>query len=392
MTTGNDKGDRVYLDHAATGWPKPPGVLQAAIDYQTNCGVSVGRGVYQSSQFASRLLLSARKRIANLIGAESTDEIAFTANGTQALVAGLYGVLGQNDHVVTSRAEHNSVLRPLACLAKTRQIEWTAAGCDHQGMFDIEELKDACNARTRLIVLTHASNVTGAIQPIQEVARFAAQRGICFFVDAAQTVGYCPINVREMGIDMLAFPGHKGACGMLGTGVLYLNQKLAAKFESPWIGGTGTDSSRLEGPFGWQEAVESGNLNMPAIASLESGVLWVQSAFDEHRVRMEDQKERVQAILQASRMFEIIGPSQLANRVPVFSVICKSLAPQELASIFDSSFGIEVRAGLHCAGLIHDNLGTSATGGTMRISLGHTSTTKDIDRLEAAIQSLEQHF
>jgi cysteine desulfurase / selenocysteine lyase len=387
-----NKIERTYLDHAATGWPKPPGVLDAAIHYQTHCGVSVGRGSYQSSQFAARLLSSTRQQIANLIGAESLDEVAFTFNGTHALVAGLYGVLRPNDHVVTTRAEHNSVLRPLACLAQARQIEWTAARCDHHGIVDVDELKRSCNARTRWIVLTHASNVTGAIQPVQEVARFAMDRGIRVFVDAAQTLGYCSINVREIGIDMLAFPGHKGACGMLGTGVLYLRRGLAEDFESPWIGGTGTDSSRLEGPFGWQEAVESGNLNMPAIASLECGVQWVQSGFDEHCKRLEEQKNRVLKILQSSSMFQLIGPPNAADRVPVFSISSKSLAPQELASIFDSSFGIEVRAGLHCAGLIHDNLGTSSVGGTVRISLGHTTTDSDLDRLESAIQSLEQYF
>jgi len=384
--------NRVYLDHAATSWPKPPGVLEALVQYQTQCGASVGRGSYQSSLHASKLLQSARQQIVTLIGASSADEVAFTGNGTHALIAGLFGILRPGDHVVTSRAEHNSVLRPLAQLSKSRGIEWTAAPCDGRGLVDVDQIMLACTPKTRMIVLTHASNVTGMIQPIAEVAKFAKQRGIVFFVDAAQTLGYCPINVKEIGLDLMAFPGHKGACGMLGTGVLYLSQDLCSEFESTWCGGTGTESSRIDGPFGWQESVESGNLNMPAIASLERGVKWVQTGFEVQRQHLESLKERVLAILQNSPMLRMIGPFQSDDRVPVFSVLAKNLAPQELASIFDSSFGIEVRAGLHCAGLIHDNLGTSETSGTVRISLGHTSTSNDVDCLESAVKSLEQYF
>jgi cysteine desulfurase / selenocysteine lyase len=383
--------ERTYLDHAATSWPKPPGVLEAFCRYQTECGVSVGRGSYRASLDAAKLLESARSQVVGLVNARSTSEIAFTANGTHALVAGLLGILRPEDHVVTTAAEHNSVLRPLAQLERDRGVRHTVVPVNEIGMVDPADVRTACQDATRLIVMTHASNVTGAIQPIEEVARFAQQRGIRFFVDAAQTIGYHPVDVTA-GIDMLAFPGHKGAGGLLGTGVLYLSQELASEFRAPWVGGTGTDSFQIEGPFGWQASVESGNINMPAIASLDEGIRWGRLHQAEQRAKLAALSARLADRLARSKMLKLIGPVSLENRVPVYSVVSESMAPQELASILDSSFGIEVRAGLHCAGLIHDNLGTKNTGGTLRVSLGHTSTEHDIERFESALADLEQHF
>ncbi|MCY2985971.1 MAG: aminotransferase class V-fold PLP-dependent enzyme [Planctomycetota bacterium] len=384
---------RFYLDHAATSWPKPPGSLEACISYQTSNGAAAGRGVYQSAEAASELVRTTRQAIAKLIGAPNANDVALCCNGTQALNAAILGLLQSRSmrdcHVVTTATEHNSVLRPLQLATHSSGITWTAVPCDATGWVDPNQLRGAMTANTRLVVVNHVSNVTGTVQDIEAIAAIAKERQALFLVDAAQSLGYLPIDVVKNGIDMLAAPGHKGAGGMLGTGILYVRSDLQKQMETIWIGGTGTQSDSIDGPFDWLAAIESGNSNLPAIASLKAGLEWLRDHKPTDSVRI--WSERILKAIQQSPNLKLVGlgfDHPTRSRLPVFSLICQTLSCHEAAMLLDSACGVETRSGFHCAGLVHSYLGTKDSGGTLRLSLGHTSTLADVEAAIAGIQLL----
>ena len=384
---------RYYLDHAATSWPKPPGSLEACVEFQRTNGAAAGRGVYQSAEASSELIRTTRQSVARLIRAPNPTDIAFCSNGTQALNASILGLLHapsmRGCHVVTTAIEHNSVLRPLQMATTSCGIVWTAVPCDATGWVDPADVCDAMRAETRLVIVNHVSNVTGTIQDVRSIAIAAKERGAVFLVDAAQSLGYIPIDVVEDGIDILAAPGHKGAGGMLGTGILYVRRELQSKLQPIWIGGTGSQSDSIEGPFDWLSAVESGNSNLPGIASLKAGLEWLERrAPDDSLWGWSNQI--LHAILQSPSL-RLIGlpPDDLVRqRLPVISLACETLSCHEMAMLLDSACGVEARSGFHCAGMIHPYLGTQQAGGTLRLSLGHTSQASDVEAAIAGIQIL----
>jgi cysteine desulfurase / selenocysteine lyase len=382
---------RVYLDHAATTWPKPPGVVEACTHYQTEIGVAASRGAYRTGEVADRVVGSTRQLLLKAIGASDPDGIAFAANGTLALHAGLMGLLSESDlssvHVVTTATDHNSVLRPLARLEDTRNLQWTAVPCDGTGAVSMDDLKNAMLPHTRLVIVNHASNVTGVVQDISRAAEIAHEAGAWVMVDAAQSLGYVELNVERMGIDLLAAPGHKGLGGMFGSGFLYASTRVRERLESPWIGGTGRSSERLRGPFGWQESMESGNLNLPAIASLQAGLSWLLEPLATSTTSALQlwTNELVDEIARHPNL-RYHGPRSGDNaRVPVISLSSLQFDCHEMAMLLNSELGIEARSGFHCAALIHSHLGTEERGGTLRLSLGHMSTSGDV---AAALQGI----
>jgi cysteine desulfurase/selenocysteine lyase len=371
---------RIYLDHAATSWPKPPGVLDACVEYQTQIGVAAGRSAYRNSQRADAIVSDVRGLIAQLIGTPHRDSIAFASNGTMALNAAILGLLHESNlesvHVVTTAIEHNSVLRPLSQLRNQRGLNWTAIPCDPDGYVNVDALESAMRPNTRLVILNHASNVTGAVTDLAPAVRIVKSHSAVVLVDAAQTLGFLPIDVNAMGIDMLAAPLHKGACGMLGTGFLYAHPLLVDRLRVPWIGGTGRISDSLDDDFPWRDAVESGNLNVPALASVGAGIRWLA----EHQETI-GWRDWMKSILDAFRRctrIRLIGPKESQDRLPVFSLVSETMDCHELAMLVDSARGWEARSGFHCAAMIHDAIGTQRYSGTLRISLGHTSTSSDV--------------
>ena len=383
---------RTYLDHAATSWPKPAQAVQACVDYQTQLGVAAGRGAYRSSERADQIVGEVRSAIAGLLGEKNPTTISFTSNGTMALHLAIHGFLHEldlrNTHVVTTSTEHNSVLRSLASLEKQRGLRWTAVPCDRGGNIDIRALRDAVEPSTRLIIVNHASNVTGAVQDLVAISEISRQAGASLLVDAAQSLGLIDIDVNNPHIDMLAAPGHKGLGGMLGTGVLYVRSALSPKLRSPWIGGTGHHSDRLVDEFPWSESAESGNLNIPAIASLGEGVRWLRGNHDAEKLRL--WTDRLIDAVEREKRLRWIGSKESREalsrlqRVPVISFTHVDLSCHEMAMLLDTTLGIEARSGFHCAAMIHRYLGTEL-GGTLRMSLGHTSTDADVD---AAIEGI----
>jgi cysteine desulfurase/selenocysteine lyase len=381
--------ERIYLDNAATSWPKPDSVYQAVDEYQRSNGAAAGRGVYRSAQAAERIVSQCRKRLADFVGATSPQQIVFTLNGTDSLNLALHGVLRAGDHVVSSVCEHNSVLRPLHALRESQQVSSTLVGCNREGVIDPAEVRSAIQPQTRLIALTHASNVTGAIQPLVEIGKIAAEKKVLFLIDAAQSLGHFPLNVNELGCHLLAAPGHKGLFGPLGTGLLYIAPGMEAQLQPIRQGGTGTRSDEPQQPTSLPDRYEAGNLNVPGIAGLNAGLAWLQERGVETVQRHETElRELLVSELTALPHVTVYGPRGEQPAVGVVSFNIRDFDPQEVAAALDAAAGLELRSGLHCAPLTHTALGTAPTG-TVRASFGPFTTAEQIQTLIAAVRDFE---
>jgi cysteine desulfurase family protein len=380
--------ERIYLDNAATSWPKPEAVYASVDDYQRNLGVAAGRGAYATVQSVERRIAETRRQIASLIGAKHPRHIVFGLNGTDVLNTAIHGVLQPGDHVVTTVVEHNSVLRPLRWLAEHRDVRVSYVDCNADGIVQANDVARAIETNTRLIALTHASNVTGALQPIEEAARLARERELVLLVDAAQSLGHVPIDVKGLGIDLLAAPGHKGLLGPLGTGVLYVSSRVAETIDSLRQGGTGTSSEDDHQPDELPHKFEAGNLNVPGIVGLGAGVAWIASETLE-KLRVHE-IELTNALWQGLAEIEgvtLYGPADGQKRVGIVSFNLVGFDPQEVASTLDAAAGIEVRAGLHCAPRMHAALGTTSLGGTVRMSVGPFNT---LQQIASAVEAVAQ--
>ncbi len=380
---------RIYMDNAATSWPKPQAVYEAVDQYQRQIGASAGRSAYCQANEAARLLQSTRRQLAELVGAEEKNRIIFTFNGTDSLNLALLGVVRPGDHVVTSVLEHNSVLRPLRYLETSRGIEVTRLPCDAQGVADPDAFRRAIRPNTRLFALVQASNVTGALQPVREVGQIARQSGIQFLVDAAQSLGHIPVDVRQLQCDLLASSGHKGLLGPLGTGVLYVAPGVEEHLDCLRMGGTGTESEQDRQPLSLPDKYESGNFNMPGIAGL-GAALGVLADWGIGRIRQHEQLLLARLLdgLGSVTGVTIYGPADPARQVCVVSISVSGYDPQEIAAMLEVTANIQVRAGLHCAPRMHEALGTANAGGTVRLSLGLFNDEKQVDEVIRAVAQL----
>jgi cysteine desulfurase family protein len=378
--TADLKRDRVYLDNAATSWPKPESVCTAVVQYLRESGAAAGRAVYQEALDADRTLQLVRASIARLIGADDSRRIVFTLNGTDALNLALHGLLLPGDHVITSQAEHNSVLRPLHHLSAERGVHVTRLPIDRRGCVDPDQCRRAIQADTRLIALIHASNVTGAMQPAVEIGTIAREAGVLFLVDAAQTIGHVPIDVGHLRADLLAAPGHKGLLGPTGTGILYVGPRAEPRLRSLRQGGTGTQSEWDRQPEDLPEKYEAGIQNLAGIVGLGAGVEYLLqrgvSAIERHEQAL---TLRLLRAWEGEPRVQVHGPAGLEDRVGVVTVSVDGYDPQELAAMLDASRRIQVRAGLHCAPGVHRALGTLGRGGALRFSVGALNDAADVD-------------
>lgn len=380
---------RCYLDNAATSWPKPEGVLAAMDRYHRELGVAAGRGATRAASEVDATIARCRLRAAQFFNAESSDRIIFTFNGTDSLNVAIHGVLKPGDHVIASTLEHNSVLRPLSELRRRIGIQTTFIEPEANGRVEPAKFRDALQPNTKLVALLHASNVTGVVQPIDDVGAIARQAGALMLVDAAQSAGHLPIDVRNSPIDMLACPGHKGLLGPLGTGMLYLRPGIEQHVTSLRQGGTGSQSEDDRQPEHLPDKYESGNHNAPGLFGLEAALDWLeQHNHAERRAHELGLRCRLIDALAASksvRLFAADPPDEFV--VGVLSFFVDGFDPQEMAAILDHDFQIQIRAGLHCAPGAHRSLGTLSTGGTIRASFGPTTTVDEVDRLVAALRN-----
>ena len=380
---------RIYLDNAATSWPKPESVYRAVDDYLRRLGAPAGRGSYSEASEVARMVALCRRRIATLIGAPDPARIVFTHNATDSLNLALHGLLQPGDHVVTTVCEHNSVLRPLHFLRQTRDVQATYVPCDSQGIIDPADIKRAITSKTRLIVMLHASNVTGAIQPAADVGRIAAEHGVIFLLDAAQSLGYVPIDVKQLGCQLLAAPGHKGLLGPLGTGILYVAPVMEELLSPTRQGGTGTTSEDESAPSQLPERYEAGNLNIAGLAGLDAGAEFVAQHMEASLPRMQSLTAQLWPGLTELPSVKLYGPPAGNRRVGVVSLNIAAYDPQELVSLLDSQWSIQCRAGLHCAPRMHAALGTLPSG-TLRLSLGHFTTEAEVRAAVSALADIAQ--
>jgi selenocysteine lyase/cysteine desulfurase len=388
---------RIYLDHAATRFPKPSVVIETVRQFSLHEEAAVGRGAYRASLNAGKIVDQLRKQLASWIDAESKAEVAIFHGGTSALNAALFGILKPGDHVVTTEAEHNSVLRPLKYLESEGQISWTLVPADDRGQVDPTTLLDAVTEATRLVAVVHAANVNGVVQPVGQIGRmltdrFPSDEKPTLLCDAAQTFGHLPLSVREAAIDLLAAPGHKGGCGPLGTGFLYARKSIQPRLRPTTLGGTGSFSESLEIPNDFPTAFEAGNMNVPALAGWSAGLAertrdrTPNEALRTTAAKLQPMATELYRRLAHIDQVKLIGPPK-TPQLPVASIAIDGMPASEIATILDVEFGIEVRSGLHCAALIHHAIG-SPEDGTVRISCGETTTTEELHALETALREI----
>ncbi len=378
---------RLYADNAATSNPKPPGVLDAVMRFAADVGASAGRGAYREAVESGVLLSNCRRKLAALLGVRRAEQIVFTLNCSEALNLAIKGVLRKGDHVVTSRMEHNSVLRPLKAIESRGLIEVTYIPADTKtGLVDLDAYFDAVRPETRLMTLIHGSNVSGTLQPLERFAADTRRGSALLLVDAAQSAGHVPIDVERLGIDFLALPGHKGLMGPLGTGALYIRPGLENDVEPLIHGGTGSQSERPTQPDFMPDRFESGSHNLFSIAGLDASLDWLlDRGIDDLREHERSLSHRFLERAAAISELEVYGPLDPDQRTAVFSVRLPGLEPGELAAILESEYGILTRPGLHCAPFVHETIGTHTHGGTTRFSFGAFNTLDDIDRCGDAL-------
>jgi cysteine desulfurase family protein len=376
----------IYLDHAATSWPKPAEVLQAMTDSLEHAGGNPGRSGHRLSIAAGRIVYDAREAVAELFNAPDPLRLLFTLNGTYAINLALNGLLRPGDHVVTSGIEHNAVMRPLRAL-ESKGVQLTVIPCESDGRLRISELRRALHPGTRMVVINHASNVMGALLPIAEIADAARHAGALLLVDAAQTAGVFPIDVQSMGIDLLAFTGHKGLLGPPGIGGLVIGERVnTAEIEPMVRGGTGSRSEFDVQPEACPDKFESGTANVPAAAGLCAGVRWIMGkGIDAIRAHEIELTRILMEGLTNIPGVTIYGPLDPAQRAAIVPFTASGHRVSDIGLRLDDEFEILCRVGLQCSPAAHRTIGTFPEG-TVRFAPGFATT---MDEARAAVDAVK---
>ncbi len=375
----------IYLDNAATTWPKPETVYQAMDDFIRNKAANPGRAAHQMAKEAGELVFTTRNLLADFFNAKSSQEIIFTASATEALNLAIKGFLKSGDHVITTSLEHNSVLRPLKEL-ESQGVELSIIEVDAADGITSATIKENLQSNTTLVAITHASNVTGVLSPIKKIGELLAEKEVKLLVDAAQTAGLYPIDVQQMKIDMLSFPGHKGLFGPAGIGGLYLSEDVDLK---PLIsGGTGSYSEELYQPQIRPDRYESGTANTSGIAGLKAGLEFIIKEGRE-RIKQHESKLLAYLIEELTQLEEVtlFGPLIAKEQAPVISLNFGDESSGEIGYILDKAFDVAVRTGLHCAPLVHESLNAKQQG-TVRLSPGYFNTEAEIKEVISILNKI----
>ncbi len=375
----------IYLDNAATSWPKPPQVMAAVGEVITNLAGNAGRGGHMAAVQASRLVHQVREEIAAFFGADDPSCVVFTANATQAINQALFGLLRPGDHVIVSSLEHNAVTRPLWALAQTG-VRVTEIPVQPEAELPWQELERAFRKDTRLVVTLHASNVTGTILPIERIGRIARSHKVPYLVDASQTAGIFPLDLSHLPVDMLASPGHKGLLGPQGTGVLIVRPSL--KLRPLIYGGTGSLSESDQQPDYLPDSLESGTMNGAGIAGLGAGIRYLRQ-YGLEAVRTKEQAlcQRLIDGLAAIPGVNLYGGSDAITKAPIVAFNIGDVDSTVVGFALEQAGGIVSRAGLHCAPHAHKTLGTLEQG-VVRLSPSHFTTEEEIGRTLEAVATV----
>ena len=376
----------IYFDNAATSYPKPDRVYQGVLEAMRDYGANPGRSGHKLSLEMAREIYKARNLIKDLIGADDPRNIIFTSNGTESLNLGIKGLVKEGDHVITSNIEHNSVIRPLVAMEKKGLIELSIIDAS-RGYVDPQILEGEIKENTSLLAINHMSNVMGALVNIGDLGEVARKNDIYFLVDGAQSLGVYEIDVEEMGIDLLAFPGHKGLMGPQGTGGLYIRPGI--ELETLKLGGTGSISESLDQPDFLPDKYESGTLNGPGIVGLARGIEYINKlGLEKIRSKEQELTKRFIDGIRDIDSLKVYGP-QDGFQGPVVSINLGEMGSSDLAYILDEEYNIAVRSGLHCAPLIHKAMGTIDQG-TVRFSFGYMNSDKEIDQAIRALKEISK--
>jgi cysteine desulfurase / selenocysteine lyase len=384
----NMKDKIVYMDNAATSWPKPPCVAESMVYFLNEVGANPGRSAHRLSIEAGRIVYEAREAIAELFGVPDPLRVVFGLNVTEALNLAIRGLLSPGDHVITGSLEHNSMMRPLRAIEQ-EGTEMTIVPCSKEGFLDPADIEKAIRPNTTLIALNHASNVVGTLLPIAEVGHIARKHGLFFLVDAAQTGGAYPIDIQSCSIDLLAFTGHKSLLGPMGTGGLIVGERIDTTIMKPLKrGGTGSYSEHEEQPDFLPDIYESGTPNVVGLAGLNASVRWImERTVDAIRAHEMLLAQRMIDGLAAIPGITLFGSCDVRLQAPIVSLKIDGIEVSEAGLRLDEEYNILCRVGLHCSPAAHRTIGTFPTG-TLRLSLGIFNTEEDVDAAIKAITRL----
>lgn len=365
----------IYMDNAATSWPKPSIVYDTVLETMQKYGANPGRSSHSMAVEAANIPLYTREMLCQLFNVQDPFRMIFTLNTTDSLNLAIKGSLKKGDHVITTSMEHNSVIRPLMHLAEL-DIETTIVPADSHGLVQPRDIEKAIRSNTKLIVTTHASNVTGTLMPVEAIGAIAKNHGIYYLLDAAQTAGLIPMDFTRLPVDMVAMPGHKGMLGPQGTGVLFIREGVQLKQIRE--GGTGSQSESLYQPEFFPDRYESGTLNTPGIAGLGAGIRYILAHGQQKALSHINCMEKLflNALSQIKGV-KIYGPTNIEQRAGIISINIWDRDSREMVNILNDNYHIATRGSLHCSPLAHKTLGTTKQG-TIRFSPGIFSTIDDV--------------
>ena len=369
--------DYIYLDNASTSFPKAPTVATAMSDYITNRGININRGSYALAYDVEDIIYTTRQRLHTLFNGHDPSHVIFTQNVTMSLNMVIKGLLKAGDHVLVSSMEHNAVMRPLTQLLD-KDITFDTIPCDSTGSIQMKSIEPLIRPNTVALIINHASNVCGTIQPLESIGPICKAHNLQFIVDAAQTAGVIPIDVKACHIDALCFTGHKGLLGPQGIGGIILTKEMAQTLTPLIAGGTGSFSHLETMPTHMPDAFEAGTLNLPGIIGLNEGLSYIESQGMENIHNHE--LALTQAFLEGLQSIDvvnIVGKQDIQDRTAVVSITIDSMDPASIAYELESTYHIMTRVGLHCAPRAHQTLGTYPEG-TVRFSFGYANTHEDV--------------
>ena len=379
--------DYIYLDNASTSFPKAPTVATAMSDYITNRGININRGSYSLAYDVEDIIYTTRQRLNTLFNGHDPSHVIFTQNVTMSLNMVIKGLLKSGDHVLVSSMEHNAVMRPLTQLLD-KGITFDIIPCDKMGSIQLESMDSLIRPNTVALIINHASNVCGTIQPLESIGSICKAHNLQFIVDAAQTAGVIPIDVKACHIDALCFTGHKGLLGPQGIGGIILTKEMAQTLTPLIAGGTGSFSHLETLPTHMPDAFESGTLNLPGIIGLNEGLAYIESQGMENIHNHE--LALTQAFLEGLQSIDginIVGKQNIQDRTAVVSITIDGMDPASIAYELESTYHIMTRVGLHCAPRAHQTLGTYPEG-TVRFSFGYANAHKDVESALSALNTI----
>ncbi len=385
MTT---PGRTIYLDNAATSFPKPREVLEEMTEIYSSLGVSPGRGSYDLSMEAEERVTGIRQQLCQFFGGYDPERVSFSYNATDALNTLIQGLITPGSRVLSSRLEHNSVLRPLHYFSEQGIIHLDLVPFSPDGFIDPMTVAEAIKPNTCFVIFTHASNVLGTVQPVEQIGAICRDQGIPLVLDVTQTAGLLPIRMKEWGVDAVAFTGHKSLLGPTGIGGLVLSPGLDVR--TTRFGGTGRESLSLAHPQIYPHRLEAGTINMAGIFGLSAGLHYLSKQGMEKLLTKElDLAKRLHDGLNTMKGVRVYPCNRHDQHVPIILCNVDAMDPEDVSTILDGDFGIATRAGLHCAPLVHEGLGTSPRGG-VRLSIGPFNTAEEIDKVLEAMATISR--